>query len=157
MGRAEPGARRTRQRPAKGPRKGGAASRAAEAPPRLVDARIASLAGWRGEALSRIRALIKAADPGIVEEWKWDVPVWSHDGLVCTGEAYRSVVKLTFARGAHLRDPSGLFNSSLGGKLRRAIDVREGEQLDEAAFKALIRDAVALNTKRSRSPGPPRP
>ncbi len=122
----------------------------AESPSRLIDGRIKELGDWRGEALSRIRSLIRKADPEIVEEWKWGVPVWSHDGLICTGETYRSAVKLTFARGARLKDPSGLFNSSLEGKVRRAIDVHEGEKLDEPAFKALIRSAVALNivTKR---------
>jgi hypothetical protein len=131
--------------------KSSAASPNAESPSRLIDARIKSLADWRGEALSRIRALIKAAAPGVVEEWKWDVPVWSHDGLICTGEAYKNAVKLTFAKGAQLRDPSGLFNSSLAGKVRRAIDVHEGEKLDEAAFKALIRAAASLNTDQRRT------
>lgn len=118
----------------------------------LIDARIAELPDWRGEALARIRALIKAADPEIVEEWKWrGVPVWSHDGIVCTGETYKQVVKMTFAKGASLRDPKGLFNSSLDGNVRRAIDLREGEKLNEPALKALIREAVALNqAKKSR-------
>jgi hypothetical protein len=120
----------------------------ATAPSRLIDARIRELADWRGKTLSRVRALIKQADPDVVEEWKWNVPVWSHDGLICTGEAYKSVVKLTFARGAALADPSGLFNSSLDGKVRRAIDVREGDDIDEAAFKTLIRAAAALNAQR---------
>ena len=120
----------------------------ATAPSRLIDARIRELDDWRGKALSRVRALIKQADPDVVEEWKWNVPVWSHDGLICTGEAYKSVVKLTFARGAALADPSGLFNSSLDGKVRRAIDVREGDDIDEAAFKTLIRAAAALNAQR---------
>lgn len=120
----------------------------ATAPSRLIDARIRELADWRGKALSRVRALIKQADPDVVEEWKWNVPVWSHDGLICTGEAYKSVVKLTFARGAALADPSGLFNSSLDGKVRRAIDVREGDDIDEAAFKTLIRAAAAVNRQR---------
>ena len=120
----------------------------ATAPSRLIDARIRELADWRGKTLSRVRALIKQADPDVVEEWKWNVPVWSHDGLICTGEAYKSVVKLTFARGAALADPSGLFNSSLDGKVRRAIDVREGDDIDEAAFKTLIRAAAALNRQR---------
>jgi hypothetical protein len=113
----------------------------------LIDGRIRELDDWRGEMLSRLRALIKKADPDVVEEWKWrGTPVWSHDGIICTGETYRSVVKLTFARGASLDDPSGLFNSSLEGNVRRAIDVREGETIDEKAFAALIRSAVALNT-----------
>jgi len=111
----------------------------------LIDARIASLGDWRGEMLARIRALIKAADPGVVEEWKWSNPVWSHDGLICTGETYKKAVKTTFAKGAALPDPSGLFNASLDGNVRRAIDFHEGDQLDEKALKALIRAAVALN------------
>ena len=120
-------------------------------PSRLIDARIKELGDWRGEALSRIRALIKEADPGVVEEWKWrGVPVWSHDGVICTGETYKSVVKLTFLNGARLMDTSGLFNASLEGNARRAIDLREGDRLDEKAFKALIRSAVALNTSRRR-------
>jgi hypothetical protein len=117
-------------------------------PSRLIDGRIAELGGWRGEVLSRVRKLIAQADPQVVEEWKWSVPVWSHDGIVCTGEAYKSVVKLTFARGAALADPKGLFNSSLEGNTRRAIDIREGEKIDEAALKALVRAAVALNASR---------
>jgi len=122
-------------------------SRKAESPSRLIDARIKELRDWRGEALSRIRSLIKQADPGVVEEWKWrGVPVWSHGGLVCTGETYKNVVKLTFFKGAQLKDPSRLFNSSLEGNARRAIDLHEGEKLDAPAFKALIRNAVALNT-----------
>ena len=122
----------------------------ATAPSRLIDDRIRELDDWRGKALSRVRALIKQADPDVVEEWKWNVPVWSHDGLICTGESYKSVVKLTFARGAALADPSGLFNSSLDGKVRRAIDLREGDQIDEAAFKALIREAAALNAQKQK-------
>ncbi len=114
-------------------------------PSRLIDARIEELDDWRGATLSRLRGLIKKADPGVVEEWKWGVPVWSHDGLICTGETYKSVVKLTFARGAMLEDPRRLFNSSLEGKIRRAIDFREEDEVDEAAFKALVREAVALN------------
>jgi hypothetical protein len=125
-------------------------SRKAESPSRLIDARIRELGDWRGEALSRIRSLIKEADPGVVEEWKWRVPVWSHNGLICTGETYKSVVKLTFSKGAQMKDPSGLFNSSLEGNARRAIDLHEGEKLDEPAFKALIRNAVALNMSPSR-------
>ena len=110
-----------------------------------ISARIAELGDWRGDVLRRVRELIKQADPAIVEEWKWDVPVWSHDGIVCTGEAYKKAVKLTFAKGASLDDPAGLFNSSLAGKVRRAIDIHEGGELDERAFKALIRAAVAFN------------
>ena len=112
----------------------------------LIDKRIAELGGWRGETLSRMRKLIREADPGVVEEWKWDVPVWSHDGILCTGESYKSVVKLTFAKGASLKDPARIFNSSLEGNTRRAIDIREGEKVDEAAFKALVRAAAALNS-----------
>jgi hypothetical protein len=112
----------------------------------LIDARIAELGDWRGEMLARLRALVKEADPEIVEEWKWrGTPVWSHDGIVCTGETYKSVVKMTFFKGASLEDPSGLFNSSLEGNTRRAIDVHEGEEIDEAALKALVQAAVALN------------
>jgi hypothetical protein len=126
-------------------------SRKANSPSRLIGARIKELGDWRGEVLSRIRSLIKEADPGIVEEWKWrGVPVWYHDGMICTGETYKSVVKVTFAKGAQLKDPSGLFNSSLEGNVRRAIDLHEGEKLDEPAFKALIRNAVALNASPSR-------
>jgi hypothetical protein len=124
----------------------------ATAPSRLIDARIRELDDWRGKALSRVRALIEQADPDVVEEWKWNVPVWSHDGLICTGEAYKSVVKLTFARGAALADPSGLFNSSLDGKVRRAIDLRQGDDIDEAAFKTIIRAAAALNAQRLKKP-----
>jgi hypothetical protein len=117
-----------------------------ESPSQLIDKRIKELHDWRGTTLSRIRNLIKQADPGVVEEWKWrGVPVWSHDGLICTGETYKNVVKMTFSRGASLTDPSRLFNSSLEGNARRAIDVHDGEEIDEEAFKALIRAAVALN------------
>ena len=116
----------------------------------MIDERIEELGDWRGEMLSRLRALIREADPDVVEEWKWDVPVWSHDGIVCTGETYKKAVKLTFAKGAALDDPSGLFNSSLTGKTRRAIDFHEGDKIDEKAFKALIRAAVALNASRAR-------
>jgi hypothetical protein len=113
----------------------------------LIDARIRELGDWRGETLARLRALVKEADPEVVEEWKWrGTPVWSHDGMLCTGETYRSVVKMTFAKGASLEDPSGLFNSSLEGNTRRAIDFREGDEIDEKALKALVRSAVALNT-----------
>jgi hypothetical protein len=116
-----------------------------DSPARRIDARIAELDDWRGTLLARLRGLIKEADPGVVEEWKWAVPVWSHDGVICTGETYQHVVKLTFIKGARLKDPKGLFNSSLEGNARRAIDFREGEKVAEAAFKALIREAVALN------------
>ncbi len=116
-----------------------------ESPSTLIDARIKELGDWRGETLGRVRALIKAADPEVVEEWKWDVPVWSHDGILCTGETYKQVVKLTFLRGAAVKDPAGLFNSSLEGNTRRAIDFREGDKIDETALKALIRAAAALN------------
>jgi hypothetical protein len=121
-------------------------SRASMSPSQLIDARIKELDDWRGEVLSRLRALVKEADPEVVEEWKWrGVPVWSHDGLICTGETYKNVVKLTFAKGAALEDPSGLFNSSLDGNTRRAVDFREGEKIDEEALKALVRAAVTLN------------
>jgi len=122
-----------------------------QSPSRLIDARIKELGDWRGKMLARLRALIKEADPEAVEEWKWGIPVWSHDGLICTGEVYKSVVKTTFARGASLKDPSGLFNASLEGNTRRAIDFREGEKINEAAWKALVRAAVALNKSRARS------
>src|SRR3954469_23694513 len=115
-----------------------------------IDERIAELAGWRGETLSRLRALIQKADPEVTETWKWNVPVWEHDGIICTGEAYKSAVKLTFAKGAAVDDPRGLFNSSLDGNTRRAIDFREGDQIDEAAFKALIRAAVAVNKSKAK-------
>jgi hypothetical protein len=115
-------------------------------PSQLIDARIQELGDWRGETLARIRILIRQADPEVVEEWKWRVPVWSHGGILCTGETYKKAVKLTFAKGASLEDPSGLFNSSLEGNTRRAIDVHEGDTIDEKALKALIRAAVALNT-----------
>jgi hypothetical protein len=122
-----------------------------ESPSRLIDARIKELDDWRGKTLSHVRALIKRADPEVVEEWKWrGVPVWSHDGLICTGETYKSVVKLTFAKGASLKDPAGLFNSSLEGNTRRAIDIHEGDEIDEAALKALIRAAAALNRSSSK-------
>ena len=125
----------------------------------LISERIADLDDWRGDTLARMRALIRDADPDVVEEWKWrGTPVWSHDGIICTGESYKSVVKLTFAKGASLDDPAGLFNSSLEGNVRRAIDIREGETVDEAAFTALVREAVALNetrpAKRSRRTKP---
>ena len=117
-----------------------------ESPSDLIDARIEELDDWRGEMLSKLRALIKQADPVVVEEWKWSVPVWSHDGIICTGESYKSVVKLTFPKGAKMKDPKKIFNSSLEGNARRAIDFHEGDKVNESAFKALIREAVALNT-----------
>jgi hypothetical protein len=122
-----------------------------ESPSRLIDARIKELDDWRGKTLAQVRALIKRADPEVVEEWKWrGVPVWEHDGIICTGETYKSVVKLTFAKGASLKDPKGLFNSSLEGNTRRAIDIHEGDEIDENAFKTLIRAAAALNGSRTR-------
>src|SRR5437667_11905251 len=122
-----------------------------ESPSRLIDARIEELDDWRGKTLSHVRALIKQAEPEVVEEWKWrGVPVWSHDGIICTGETYKSVVKLTFAKGASLKDPSGLFNSSLEGNTRRAIDIHEDDEIDEKAFANLIRAAVRLNESSSR-------
>ena len=120
---------------------------AGDSPSQLIDGRIKELGDWRGETLGRVRALIKQADPEVVEEWKWrGVPTWEHDGIICTGETYKSVVKLTFMKGASLDDPKGLFNSSLEGKTRRAIDIAEDEQIDESALKALVREAVALNS-----------
>lgn len=125
---------------------------AGESAAQLIDARIQELADWRGKTLARLRALIKQADPDIVEEWKWrGVPVWSHDGIVCTGETYKSVVKMTFAKGAALKDPARLFNSSLEGNTRRAIDVHEGEKINEAALQTLIRAAVTLNRSKSKA------
>ncbi|HKV04370.1 MAG TPA: DUF1801 domain-containing protein [Candidatus Acidoferrales bacterium] len=122
-------------------------------PSQLIDARIRELHDWRGATLSRLRCLIKEADPGVVEEWKWmGTPVWSHDGIVCTGETYMNVVKMTFAKGASLKDPSRLFNSSLDGNVRRAIDIHEGEEINEAALKVLVRAAVALNLTSKRKP-----
>jgi hypothetical protein len=123
-------------------------SQSEKSPSRMIDERIEELGDWRGEMLSKLRALIKQADPDVVEEWKWSVPVWSHDGMICTGETYKKVVKMTFAKGAALEDPSGLFNSSLEGNTRRAIDFHEGEKIDEKALKALIREAVVLNASR---------
>ena len=118
----------------------------------LIDERIKELGDWRGKMLSRLRTLVKEADPEVVEEWKWrGVPVWSHDGLICTGETYKNVVKMTFAKGAALKDPSGLFNSSLDGNTRRAIDFHEGEEIDEEALKALVRAAVTLNKSTAQS------
>jgi hypothetical protein len=127
----------------------------------MIDARIAELADWRGEMLARIRQVIKAADPEVTETWKWrGVPVWEHDGIICTGETYKAVVKLTFAKGAALNDPKGLFNASLEGNVRRAIDIREGDRIDEKALKALVRAAVAMNTSAraagSKKPKPPK-
>ena len=119
-----------------------------ESAQQLIDARIQELADWRGEMLSRLRALIKEADPQVVEEWKWEIPVWSHNGIITTGETYKKAVKLTFAKGASLDDPAGLFNSSLEGKVRRAIDFHEGDKVNEKALKALIRAAVALNLSK---------
>jgi hypothetical protein len=119
-----------------------------ESATKQIDARIAELGDWRGELLTRLRALMKEADPEIVEEFKWDVPVWSRDGLICTGETYKKAVKLTFQKGASLKDPSGLFNSSLEGNTRRAIDIHEGEKVDDKALKALVRAAVALNQSK---------
>ena len=127
-------------------------SQTTKSPSQLIDARIDELDDWRGEMLGRLRALVREADPDVVEEWKWrGVPVWSHDGLICTGETYKNVVKMTFAKGAALKDPSGLFNSSLDGNTRRAIDFHEGEKIDEKALKALIRAAVALNTAKAEA------
>ncbi len=122
-----------------------------ESPSQLIDARIKDLSDWRGELLGRLRALVKDADPDVVEEWKWrGVPVWEHNGILCTGETYKNVVKMTFFKGAALKDPSGLFNSSLEGNTRRAIDFHEGEEIDEEALKALVRAAVALNESKAR-------
>jgi hypothetical protein len=123
-----------------------------KSPSRLIDARIKELGDWRGKMLSRLRTLVKQADPEVIEEWKWrGVPVWSHDGLICTGETYKNVVKMTFAKGAALDDPSGLFNSSLEGNTRRAIDFHEGEKIDEQALKTLIRAAVTVNESKAES------
>ena len=132
--------------------------KAGDSPSRLIDARIKELDDWRGEMLARVRLLIKQADPEVVEEWKWrGVPVWEHAGIICTGETYKAVVKMTFAKGAALEDPSGLFNSSLEGTTRRAIDFHEGDKIDEKALKALIRAAVALNTSMRATARPVRP
>ena len=132
------------------------AAPAGKPPSELIDKRIEELGDWLGEMLARLRALIKEADPDVVEEWKWAVPVWSHDGLICTGETYKKAVKLTFAKGASLKDPSSLFNSSLEGNTRRAIDFHEGDKVDEKAFKALIRAAVTLNRSGASPSRPPR-
>jgi len=127
-------------------------SQKGKSPSQLIDARIKELGDWRGKMLSRLRALVKQADPDVVEEWKWrGVPVWSHDGLICTGETYTNIVKMTFAKGAALKDPSRLFNSSLDGNIRRAIDFHEGETIDEEALKTLLRVAVALNKSKAKS------
>ncbi len=128
----------------------GSSRQTSRSPSRLIDARIEELGDWRGRTLARLRSLIRRADPDVVEEWKWGMPVWSHDGLICTGETYRNVVKMTFAKGAALRDPSGLFNSSLDGNTRRAIDFHEGEKIDGEALKALVRAAVTLNKSRAK-------
>jgi hypothetical protein len=128
-------------------------SQETKSPSQLIDARIKELDDWRGKMLSRLRTLVKKADPEVVEEWKWSVPVWSHDGLICTGETYKNVVKLTFAKGAALKDPSGLFNSSLEGNTRRAIDFHEGEKIDEKALKTLVRAAVTLNKSTNVTAG----
>jgi hypothetical protein len=134
--------------------KSGAKETGAASASKMIDGRIKELGDWRGETLARIRVLIKQADPDVVEAWKWrGVPVWEHDGIICTGETYNQVVKLTFAKGAALDDPSGLFNSSLDGNVRRAIDIREGEKIDEKALKALIRAAVELNASKAKKPG----
>jgi len=136
---------------------GGSKEEKADSPSRLIDARIKELGDWRGEMLARVRMLIKQADPDVVEEWKWrGVPVWEHDGIICTGETYKAVVKMTFAKGASLEDPSGLFNSSLEGNTRRAIDFHEGDKIDEKALKALIRAAVVLNTSTRAAARPVR-
>ncbi len=133
---------------------GGSKTTGAESPSQLIDARIAELDDWRGEMLARLRALIKEADPEVVEEWKWrGVPTWSHGGIICTGETYKNVVKTTFAKGASLEDPSRLFNSSLEGNTRRAIDFHEDDKIDEKAFKALVRAAVELNTSSAAKSG----
>jgi hypothetical protein len=126
---------------------------AGDSPSQLIDARIKELGDWRGETLARVRILIKQADPEVVEEWKWmGTPVWSHDGIICTGESYKKVVKLTFAKGAALKDPARLFNSSLEGNVRRAIDIHEGEDIDASTFKALVRQAIALNSSGKSKP-----
>src|SRR5512138_264977 len=128
-----------------------------ESPSRLIDARIKELSDWRGKTLARVRALIKEADPAVVEEWKWrGVQVWSHDGIICTGETYKSVVKMTFAKGATVKDPAGLFNSSLEGNTRRAIDIHEGDKINDKALKTLIRAAVALNKSKRAAARPAR-
>jgi hypothetical protein len=143
--------------PMKKTKSGATEEKSAPSPSRQIDARIKELNDWRGETLARVRAIIKQADPDVAETWKWrGVPVWEHDGIICTGETYKAVVKLTFAKGAALADPSRLFNSSLDGNVRRAIDIREGDKIDEKAFKALIRAAVALNTSKRAAARPVR-
>jgi hypothetical protein len=130
----------------------------AASPSKLIDARINELPDWRGKVLARVRGLIKQAEPDVVEEWKWrGVPVWEHDGIICTGETYKSYVKLTFAKGASLEDPAGLFNASLDGNMRRAIDIHEGDTIDERAFKSLVRAAAALNESSRRTPSKAKP
>src|SRR6186997_2402029 len=131
-------------------KKSGAQS--SESPSKLIDAKIKELGDWRGEMLGRLREVIRGADPGVVEAWKWEVPVWELDGIICTGETYKAAVKLTFAKGASLKDPSGLFNSSLDGNVRRAIDIHEGERIAETALKALVRAAVVLNLEGKSKP-----
>lgn len=140
-------------------KKSGAKDTDGPSPSKMIDGRVRELGDWRGEMLGRIRGLIKQADPDVVEEWKWrGVPVWEHDGIICTGETYKAVVKMTFAKGAALEDPAGLFNSSLDGNVRRAIDIREGDKIDEKALKALIRAAVELNvSKAKKKPAKKRP
>jgi hypothetical protein len=145
------GERLTMKRTMKKRTSGSKEGKAADSASRLIDARIEELGDWRGETLARVRTLIKQADPSAVEEWKWrGVPVWYHDGMICTGETYKSVVKLTFAKGASLEDPTGLFNSSLEGNTRRSIDIHEGDRIDERALKALIRAAVTLNKSKAQ-------
>ena len=132
-------------------RSGSKEEQGGDSPSQLIDARIAELSDWRGETLARVRTLIKQADPEVLEEWKWrGVPVWSHAGMICTGETYKNVVKMTFVKGASLEDPSGLFNSSLDGNVRRAIDIHEGDRIDEKALVTLVRAAVALNTSKKK-------
>ena len=148
--RAGHGATMKKARPMKKSKTGAKDAKGGDSPSRLIDARIKELGDWRGETLARVRRVIKEACPDVVEEWKWrGVPVWYHDGMICTGETYKNVVKMTFARGARLDDPSGLFNSSLEGNTRRAIDFHQGEKIDEEALKALIRAAVTLNASRA--------
>jgi hypothetical protein len=125
-------------------------SQKSKPPSVLIDARIEEVGGWRGEALSRVRTMIKSAVPAVIEEWKWNVPVWSHNGIICTGETYKAAVKLTFPKGAKVKDPTKIFNSSLEGNARRAIDIHEGDKLNERAFKALIKDAASLNTPKAK-------
>ena len=138
-------------------KRGSAEEKEAASPSRMIDARIKELADWRGDRLARVRSIIKQADPQVIETWKWrGVPVWEHDGIICTGETYKAVVKLTFAKGASLEDPSGLFNSSLEGNTRRAVDIHEGDKIDERALKALVRAAVALNTSARSAARPGR-